>query len=156
MSPPAHPVRNALPGRWFAQPVGHFRVSAVAAACRIEGNWERLRKGQYPARGRKVRPASASLYELNAHLAIGAPRHAAAPPEPEGELLRNLLHADRELGAPDGDVADDAAHQWRTIAGIDLRQILQIVTAALAAFVEVMRPKQRHGMLAVGELRAPR
>src|ERR1019366_2256635 len=79
--------------------------------------------------------ASASLHELNPELSVRAPHHATAPPEPKGKLLRHLLRPDRELGAAQGDVAYDAAQRRRTVAGIDLRQVLQVVADGPAAFV---------------------
>jgi hypothetical protein len=86
--------------------------------------------------------ASTSVNELNPDLSIGAPRHPAAAPEPEGELFRNLLRSDRELGAANGNIANYAAQRCRTPAGIDLCQILHIVAGTLATIAEVMEPEQ--------------
>src|SRR5437764_1019493 len=70
----------------FARPVRQFRGLEVAAACKIKGIW---------ALASTV--AVAGLHELDPDLPVRAPRHPAAPPEPERELFRHLLGPDREL-----------------------------------------------------------
>src|SRR5258708_3468302 len=109
MIPPAHPRAHASPARCrFARPVRQFRGLEVAVPCKIEGIW---------ALASAV--AVARLHEPDPDLSVRAPRHPAAPPEPERELFRHLLGPDRELGPAERDVAYDAAQGRRAVAGID-------------------------------------
>jgi hypothetical protein len=55
-----------------------------------------------------------------------------------------MLRPDRESGAPNRYVSDNAAQGRRAIAGINLGQILHIVTRALSAIAEIMQTEEGH------------
>src|SRR4029078_10255680 len=87
-----------------------------------------------------------ALHEMHADLAVLAANNPAAPAENERELVRHGgMHADRQLCAGRGNVADDAGERLLADGRLDMRKILHFVAWAQAKLTETTAlPEQTH------------
>jgi hypothetical protein len=73
--------------------------------------------------------------ELDAELSVRAPHDAAAAAKDQRELIGYvLMQTHRKPRAARGDVANNASKKLSVAAGIDMREILNIMTRTLPLF----------------------